>query len=85
MRQYIIESPHTKDECIAALTLVESAGYLTHFKWGCPDGTHCGWAMIEAENENEALLSVPTLIRKKARITPIVEYTSKEIDMMHER
>ena len=84
MRQYLVESPHTKSECIAALTLVQAAGYLTHFKWGCPDGIHCGWAIIEADNKSEALLTVPSLIRKKAHVTPIVEFASKEIDIMHE-
>ncbi len=84
MQQYLIESPHTKEECRAAIEMVQAAGYLTHFKWGCPDGEHCAWAIISADNAEEARLSVPTLLRKKARVVPIVNFHSKEVDMMFE-
>ncbi len=84
MQQYIVESPHNEEECRAAIEMVQAAGYLRHFKWGCPDGEHCGWAIIEADNADEALLSVPSLIRRKARVVQIVDFNSKEVDMMFE-
>jgi hypothetical protein len=84
MKQFIVESPHDIDECRAAIEMVQAAGYLRNFKWGCPDGKHCGWAIIDAESTGEALLSVPSLIRRKARVTPIVNFSSKEVERMFE-
>ncbi len=34
---------------------IYAMGYLYHFEWGCPDGVHCAWAIIEAESHAQAL------------------------------
>jgi hypothetical protein len=59
-------------------------GYLNNFDWGCEAGVHCGWAIIEAENEAEAKLSVPMLVRKQARVIPIVRYSPDSVGPLHE-
>ena len=51
MDRYLIETPHTEQNCRDLVDLVNAAGYLNHFDWGCMAGVHCGWAIIEAENE----------------------------------
>ena len=35
---------------------IYSMGYRYHFEWGCPDGVHCAWAIIEAERHAQELL-----------------------------
>ena len=50
-------------------------GYLYHFDWGCPDGVHTGWAIIEAEDEAQARLSVPSFVRNKARVVRLTKFT----------
>ena len=49
-----------------------SIGYLIHFYWGCKSGDHTGYAMIEAENKKEALYSIPTIIRNKAKVIGVI-------------
>ena len=53
---------------------IQAMGYLHHFDWGCPEGIHTGWALIEAENEAEARLAVPSLVRRKARIVKVSKF-----------
>ncbi|MER3458102.1 MAG: hypothetical protein C4309_05225 [Chloroflexota bacterium] len=67
MDRYLIESPHELKDCARVLRQTTAMGYLHYFDWGCKAGVHCGWAIIEAENEAQARLAVPPLVRSKAR------------------
>ena len=80
MSQFLIVSPHTEEDCAKVVKLTLAIGYLTHFHWGCKVGDHCAYAMIEAENENEALLSVPTVVRNKGKAIKVVQFDPKEVD-----
>jgi hypothetical protein len=68
MNRYFIESPHKAEECAMLLRNVLAMGYLMHFDWGCKSGQHVGWAVIEAESEDQARLVVPPMVRDQARI-----------------
>ena len=48
MHRYIIESPHKPVECEHVLEQVTAMGYITHYDWGCENGVHTGWVIIEA-------------------------------------
>jgi hypothetical protein len=60
--------------------LVQSLGYLTNFDWGCEGGVHTGWAVIEAENESQALGVVPALVRSKARAVRVTKFLPEIVD-----
>jgi hypothetical protein len=68
MDRYFIESPHEAEECAMLMKAMLAMGYLMHFDWGCKSGHHVGWAVIEAENEAQARLVVPPMVRRRARI-----------------
>ncbi len=74
MDRYLIETPHTEQNCKDLVGLLNAAGYLHHFDWGCTGGVHCGWAIIEAENESQARLAVPPLVRGQARAVKVVKF-----------
>ena len=38
------------------------------------NGVHTGWAVIEADNEVEARLAVPPLVRGQARIVKVTKF-----------
>jgi hypothetical protein len=84
MASYLIETPHTAQECMLLVQQVRAVGYLHHFVWGCKSGEHCGWAIIEAENEAEARLAVPSLVRSKARVIKLVRFDPDEVKPLHE-
>ncbi|MFA6438200.1 MAG: hypothetical protein WCX28_02745 [Bacteriovoracaceae bacterium] len=79
MKQFLVVSPHTEEDCDKVVKLTLAIGYLTHYFWGCKSGDHTGYAMIEADSHQEALLSVPTIIRGKSRATEISRFHPEEV------
>lgn len=67
-----------------ALKFVEAIGTVTRFDWGCKDGEHCGWAVIEADSASQALLVVPSLERGKAKAIKLTRFSPEEIRQMHQ-
>ena len=78
MERYLIETPHTARDCQMLVDQVYAMGYLYHFEWGCNAGVHTGFAIIEAENEADARLTVPSIIRKKARVIELNKFTKDD-------
>jgi hypothetical protein len=85
MERFLIETPHTEQNCRDLIGQVNATGYLTHFSWGCFSGVHCGWAIIEAENEAQARLAVPPLVRHEARVVSLVTITPEMLTAMHQK
>jgi hypothetical protein len=83
MDRYLIISDHSGKDCLHIIEQVQAQGYLHHYDWGCKDGVHTGWVIIEAENREEALLSVPPLIRNKARAIRLNKFTAEDILTLH--
>jgi hypothetical protein len=80
MDRFLVESPHAFPKCKLAVKLIQSAGYLNNFDFGCKDGVHIGWAVIEAENAAQALAVVPAMIRDKARAIKLNKFDSAMVD-----
>jgi hypothetical protein len=83
--KYLIESPHTKEECLKALdeTLEKGAKSLAAWTWGCKSGEHCGYAFLEADTEAEARDQVPRVVRSKAKVHAVSAITEREIEQFH--
>ena len=79
MDRYLIETPHTASECLDLIKLINAQGYLWNFDWGCEAGIHSGWAIIDAENEAQARLAVPPLVRSRARIVKLNKFDATTI------
>jgi hypothetical protein len=80
MQKFLIISPHTHEECTWVIKQTLAIGYLTHFYWGCKSGDHTGYAMIESENREQALLSIPTMIRDKGKAIELVQFDPMEVE-----
>jgi hypothetical protein len=85
--KYMIESPHTKAECLKALddTLAKGPEVLARFEFGCMAGNHCAWAIVEADSEASAKALVPNEIVSKARVVRVDEITPDQIRSFHQR
>ncbi len=83
MDRFLVISPHTAEECKNALMEIHAAGYITHFDWGCMDGDHTGWVILEAANAKEALMVVPSLQRTSARAVKLVKFSPSDVANMH--
>lgn len=84
MERYLIVSPHTVEDCKKAIREVIATGYITHFDWGCKDGEHTGWAIVEADNPKEALMVVPSLQRDRARAVKLVRFSPEDVTKFHQ-
>ena len=73
MDRFMVISGHTAEDCRQAVQYFAEfyAGYITHFEWGCKDNDHNAYAIIEAENHEEARMSVPSLLRDKAKVVKL--------------
>ena len=80
MDRFLIEFHHSVEDCKRVVKMIYALGYLNNFDWGCKSGVHTGWAVIEAENESQALWSVPILIRSKAKAIRLVKFDPEMVD-----
>jgi hypothetical protein len=83
MQRYLIESPHTAEDCARVIQEIQTAGYLHQFEWGCKDGEHSAWAIVEAESRQHARQIVPWIVREKARIVQLVKFETA--DPLHDK
>jgi hypothetical protein len=86
MATYLIESPHTKQECLDALdALREKPDLLSKFEWGCMAGEHTGYAVVDAPNEQAVRGLIPDNVRGKAKILAVTKFTPQQIEGFHAR
>lgn len=86
MARYIIEADHTPEDCLKVLDAILHAGshYLMRTDWGCEDGAHTAWVVVEAESQDEARLMVPPALRNRARLARLNKFTPEQIRRFHE-
>lgn len=89
MNTYLIEIPHgaEKIECVKAIKIFLKSGshFLSHANWGCADGEHKAWMIVEVENKTEALQIVPPLYRRDAKIITLTKYNLKMMEESMEK
>lgn len=87
MPRYLIEAPHDPSyaACLRVLDSVLRAGahYLTKVDWGCEDGVHAAWMVVEAQNHDDARLMVPPILRRAAKVVQLNKFTPEQIADLH--
>jgi hypothetical protein len=89
MPRFLIEVAH-ETEPVACLRAVEiflrtGSHFLTHASWGCMDGDHRAWLMVEVDSKDEARNIVPPAFRPQARIVQLNDFTLEQIDEIRRR
>ena len=83
MSKYLIEVPHegTKDACMRAIKVFMDTGshFLTHAEWGCIDGEHKAWMIVEVKDKAAAKQILPSLYKMKAKITRLEQLSRKDL------
>ena len=84
MSKYLIEVPHADDqgECIRVVHIFLSTGshFLSNAEWGCPDGEHKAWMIVDVLNKEDARTILPPAFRNQAKITRINKFTLDQIE-----
>ncbi len=72
MKRFLIEVPHgeSKKECQKAIRIFMETGshFLSKADWGCADGEHKAWIIVEVPGKAEARNILPSLYRSDAKI-----------------
>ena len=88
MKKFFIEVPHgeSKKECQQAIRVFVESGshYLSNAEWGCMDGEHKSWIIMEAPSKEEVRNVVPPLYRHEAKIVELTTFSRKTVDMFHD-
>jgi hypothetical protein len=83
MEKYLIEVPHGADRasCVRAIQEFRRSGshFVTHADWGCLDGEHKAWLVVETEDKEAARRILPSAYQQGAKITLLHQFTRKEI------
>ncbi len=82
--RFLIEVPHEEETvaCARAVEILLRTGshYLTHADWGCKDGEHKGWIIVEADSKDEARNILPPVYRPQAKIVQLNSFSIEEIE-----
>ena len=83
MPRFFIEVPHQSDvnECIRAAEIFQRTGshFLTRADWGCMDGEHKAWIIVDVDTKEEARSIVPAAYRSQARIVQLTSFTLAQV------
>ena len=84
MAKFLIEVPHP-EETVACARVVDvflktGSHYLTGADWGCKDGVHKSWMLVDVDGKEDALRIVPPAFRAHARVVQLNSFSMNEID-----
>jgi len=89
MSKFLIEVPHEHElmACARAVQAFLSSGshFVANADWGCRDGDHRAWIIVDVDSKEEARSIVPPIYRSQAKIVALNGFTLREIeDMLRE-
>lgn len=85
MTDFMIQAPHTKEECLHTLDEILASGkeVLSKYEFGCMKGDHTGYALVNVQDETAARTMVPKFLRAKARVVPVERFTPEAVRALH--
>ena len=86
MPRFIIEVTHPSahEGCVRAVHALLNFGshYITHAEWGCRDGVHKGWLIVDVDSKDTAKCIVPPHFREDAKVTELNKFSLEEAQRM---
>ena len=84
MPKFLIEVPHEADTLACArvvqVFLATGSHFLTNAEWGCMDGVHSAWIVVDLDSKEEARGIVPPAFRADARVTRLTRFRMADIE-----
>jgi hypothetical protein len=84
MTRFLIEIPHEADPvaCARAIHILLKSGshFLTNADWGCTDGEHMAWIIVEANTKEEVEHVIPPAYRPQAKIVKLNKFKLEDIE-----
>jgi hypothetical protein len=84
MAKFLIEVPHEPERlaCARVVHTFLSSGshFLAQADWGCEDGNHSAWMIVDVNSKDDARAIVPPPLRPEARIIGLNKFSIDQID-----
>jgi hypothetical protein len=84
MPRFLIETTHdgTPRACTREIELFHQTGshFLTHADWGCKDGVHKAWIIVEMDSKDDARNILPPQDRAEAKVIQLNKFSMQELD-----
>jgi hypothetical protein len=84
MTRYLIEVPHEDDrvKCARAIQVFLQTGshFLVNADWGCLDGEHKAWIILEGDSKEDARSVLPLEVRSQAKIVELARFSMDDVD-----
>ena len=84
--RFLIEVPHEESTLACArvvdVFLKTGSHFLSNADWGCKDGVHKAWMLVEVGNKEEARHIVPPAFRAEARVVKLNKFTIEEVEQI---
>ena len=86
MPRFLIEVPHEEEvvACSKAAKLLLETGshFLTHADFGCMDGDHRAWIIVEGDDKAQVRNMVPIAYRSVAQVIALNKFSINELDAL---
>ena len=86
MAKFLIEVPHESEKmaCLRAVQALLGSGshFVANADWGCRDGDHRAWIVVELASKDEAMAIVPPICRAQAKIVALNGFTLRDLEGM---
>jgi hypothetical protein len=86
MAKYLVEVPHSAEKlsCLRAIQIFLNTGnhFLVNAEWGCMDGVHKSWFIMDANSKDEVMMIIPPFFRRDTLITRLVKFDMHEVEKM---
>jgi len=84
MPRFLIQVPHDGSivACKQAVQVFLTTGshFLSHAEWGCKDGNHKAWMIIDVDTKEEARNVVPQAFRHQAEVVQLNTFNLRDFD-----
>ena len=89
MERFLIEVPHeaTAHACARAAEVLLRTGshFLTHADFGCTDGVHKAWIIVETDSKEDARNIVPPDLRSLAQVVRLNHFSMAQVEELKRR
>ena len=83
MARFLIEVQHdaTPGECGRAIELLLGSGshFVSGADWGCSDGVHKSWMIVNVDTKKDAMALVPPAYRSRTMIVMLTKFTIDDL------
>jgi hypothetical protein len=87
--KFLIEVPHPAEELACArvvqVFLATGSHFLTNAEWGCMDGVHSAWMLVDVGSKEEALAIVPPAFRAETRVVGLNRFSMADLEPIWRR